>query len=47
MHKPQAQSKGIRTRGRGILGGVTQGLALAVALLAPLAAAAGEITVKG
>ena len=47
MHKPQAQSKGIRTRGRGILGGVTQGLALALALLAPLAAAAGEITVKG
>ena len=47
MHKVQIEGAENQTRSRSILRMVTQGLALVTALLAPLAAAAGEITVKG
>jgi phosphate transport system substrate-binding protein len=47
MQKRQAQDIGDEMRSRGILKTVTQGLVIAASLLAPLVAAAGEITVKG
>ena len=47
MQKRHAEGMRNRTRDRRILGAVTQWLAIAAAVLAPLAAAAGEITVKG
>ena len=47
MQKVQIESVGNQTRNQSILKIITQGLAIVTVLLAPLAAAAGEITVKG
>ena len=47
MRKQQVQGAKNGMRGTGIFKAATQWLAMATALLAPLAAAAGEVTVKG